>query len=376
MNLPAFLLVIPTSLLPAYHPLFSIGKLPALDAMFPNVLLPARYPQRTEMLSEKSPPPDPIDDKLGRLCSEIQRVQRDRVFVNQSAIKIYNNMLALVARNLGYHSGMDEAGRDAFYRQAEKVVKDIKDGKKVAHPAADLVATILVASEAFDKKKAEYDRVLSSMAKGLPAAHWVGEHDSNQRGFGLLSLGIVAGEAGDLRLYAGPYKLYRRLACAPWTFDGRTLMGSTWKGGKEGRLPASEWEDYGYSPRRRSVAFLIGQNLKMQNKGPYRAKYDEAKAKAAVNHPEWIACSCDGTGRTARDTKCPGCLGKGRKMLRCDRHGMLLATKLLLKRLWNVWNGRREDSNFFRTLARNGYDEQKAVEECRRHASRNGQAVV
>ena len=46
--------------------------------------------------------------------------------------------------------------------------------------------------------------------------------------------------------------------------------------------------------------------------GPYRAKYEWAKADAQARHPDW-------------------------PKMRCHRHGMLLATKRLLKNLWTVW---------------------------------------
>ena len=36
-------------------------------------------------------------------------------------------------------------------------------------------------------------------------------------------------------------------------------MGATWK--SKGGLSAAEWEEFGYSPRRRSVAFVFGENL-------------------------------------------------------------------------------------------------------------------
>ena len=85
----------------------------------------------------------------------------------------------------------------------------------------------------------------------------------------------------------------------------------------------------GYSPRRRSIAYLIGEGLVKQNfvsggqgdgrlesesgsAGPYRSRYDQKKAEFAEKHPDY-------------------------KPLRCHLHGMLLATKLLLKNLWIEW---------------------------------------
>jgi len=116
-------------------------------------------------------------------------------------------------------------------------------------------------------------------------------------------------------------------------------MGATWRGhsnGKRGeKLHASDWEEFGYSPRRRSIAFLIGEGIVIQNwigtngdveletddrcTGPYRTRYDETKARIQELHPDY-------------------------SKMRCHRHGMLLATKLLLKNLWIEWNQQDGDS--------------------------------
>ena len=127
-------------------------------------------------------------------------------------------------------------------------------------------------------------------------------------------------------------------------------MGAQWKRSKPG-LSASEWEEYGYCPRRRSVAFVFGENLVKLNfvsgdsngetesvnaadesyseaegtgvrigetepdvAGPYRLQYDTVKAaKLALEDPDW-------------------------PKLRCHRHAMLLAVKLLMRELWKAWN--------------------------------------
>src|SRR5581483_5974690 len=100
----------------------------------------------------------------------------------------------------------------------------------------------------------------------------------------------------------------------------QTKMGSTWRFGSEGRLPAEAWSEAGYSPRRRSIAYLIGECLLKANyadkaagtPGPYRAEYLRAKADFQARHPDYSA-------------------------LRCHRHGMLLAVKLLLLNLRREW---------------------------------------
>jgi hypothetical protein len=214
--------------------------------------------------------------------------------------------------------------------------------------------------QAFEDIEAAKKREMLVLARKLPVAAWVQEEAQN--GFGLPSLATLIGETGDLANYAGPAKLWRRMGCAPWTWEKhkgqwKTRMGSTWRKYSQleslpkeerAKLPKDEWHAYGYSPRRRSVSFLIGDNLMKGNflgldrgleteeidedpeawdagdatdaddtaivriPGPYRARYDEAKLLAAQNHPDW-----------SKD--------------HCHKHGILLAAKLLLKNLWVAW---------------------------------------
>ncbi len=47
---------------------------------------------------------------------------------------------------------------------------------------------------------------------------------------------------------------------------------------------------------------------------------------------------CAGTGLTKKENKCAGCAGSGVRKMRSHLHGMLLATKLLLKDLLVQWH--------------------------------------
>jgi hypothetical protein len=153
----------------------------------------------------------------------------------------------------------------------------------------------------------------------------------------------VIGETGDLSNYANPAKVWRRLGCAPFTKDQETLMGATWRGrsnGKRGtKLHASDWEEFGYSPRRRSISYLIGEGIvKANGLGPYRKRYDTVKKDYPKKHPDRVKCpDCKGSGEGKR-AKCSKCKGAGKLMKRAHLHAMLLATKSLLKELWVVWN--------------------------------------
>ncbi len=248
------------------------------------------------------------------LCAELQRLQRQRSVVIKSRIMQANRLQAIVAGTLGYSSGMAEKDRRKKFTEASAVIKGVEAGTTDS-PMKAIIQVTLIGVNAFEKAQEDLEEPMAALAKLLPVAAWACHKD--QRGFGLGRLAIVVGECGDLSNYANPAKVWRRMGCAPYEFGGKTQMGATWRGGKSGKLPAEEWERFGYSPRRRSIAYVIGDLLvKLNGEGPYRTRYDETKATFKTNHPDYS----DG---------------------RCHSHGMLLATKLLLKELWIEWTGRR-----------------------------------
>jgi len=265
------------------------------------------------------------------IVTELQQLQRKRSIVIKSRIMVSNRLQAIIAGTLGYDANLTEKERRKLFTEADKVIKSVVAGKST-HEYEDIIRAAhygISGDKGFDHIQKTYDKSMVKLAAMLPVAAWV--ESPEQKGFGMLSLAIVVGECGDFANYSGPMKVWRRLGCAPRTFDGQTFMGATWKSGKQGKLPASEWEEFGYCPRRRSVSYLIGENLVRQNGtiraddyvdatetatvGPYRFRYEQAKANATAAHTDWSP-------------------------LRCHRHAMLLATKRLLRNLWCVWNNK------------------------------------
>ncbi len=284
---------------------------------------------------------------VASISQELQSLQRQRAWHLKSRNMVANRLQATVAGTMGYHSSMPVKERLKLFKEASILIDKIVAGevkpKSEGLMSMELVRTTAEAIAGFDKMKRDLEKKMAVLAKQLPVAAWVSSLD--QRGFGILFLGIIIGETGDLANYANPAKVWRRLGCAPFTKDNETLMGATWKsrgGRKKGqtKLHAEDWEEFGYSPRRRSISYLIGEGIVKQNgEGPYRVRYDEAKALAAENHPDWTRCSvCKGTKKNAKGGKCSNCKGTGIVMMHCHLHGMLLATKLLLKNLWIEWN--------------------------------------
>jgi hypothetical protein len=266
----------------------------------------------------------PCAADIPTICRELQKLQRQRAVLLKFQIMNHNRLRAYVASDLlGYKAQLAEKERKKAFKQAQAMVKKVeamlKKAKKEGSEnlivdAYPIIASSLAAIGHYKGIKKMIEEGMKELAEKLPVAAWA----ATVHGFGTTSrlfLAEIIGETGDLSNYANPAKVWRRLGCAPFLFDGKTLMGSTWRYGKEGKLPAEQWQEFGYNPRRRSLAYMIGKVIVFSNKDIYRARYDETKAAMARKHPEY-------------------------SKLRCDRHGMLLATKMLLRDLWVEWRRR------------------------------------
>jgi len=297
---------------------------------------------RSKKAKENGKGKDPKPD-VGRISESLQNLQKQRVWYLKSRNMIQNRLRATVAGANGYCSGMEESERRKSFKEADQIIKDVVEGRKHCPQEEMIKLTWHGAVIPFDAKVDDMEKAMVKLAKQLPVAKWV--EQPNQKGFGLLFLAIVIGETGDLCNYENPGKVWRRMGAAPFTNgEGVTLMGATWRGGKEGKLHKEEWEEYGYCPRRRSITYLIGEGIvKANGVGPYRTRYDDAKGNA-LKRKDWTTCSkCNGKGKNKTGKgSCPNCKGTGKVKMRCHLHAMLLASKLLLKNLWLEWNDHPE----------------------------------
>jgi hypothetical protein len=301
------------------------------------------------------------------LCAALRELQRDRA----DHLKT-RNMLAARLRNIVAGRLGDGCG-EAALAAADALISRVAGGEP--HALRRLILAHREGIAPLEAVVKDLTREMEALARQLPVWPW--KCRPEQRGFGPLALAQVVGECGDLANYPNVAKVWRRMGLAPWSFGGQTRMGSAWRGDKRNRLPPEEWERFGYSPRRRSVAYLIGEALVKQNGGGlYQARYVAAKVKAFRDHPDWAwsncakckgaraftpvaalvgaAPPCSNGGGAGGDTgcmievpiaapPCPTCGGTGKRCKHADLHGKLLATKLLLKRLWAAWNGRPEE---------------------------------
>lgn len=301
-----------------------------VTAKNPKTYTPAEaYPVETGVL------PSPVS--LTEICDELKKLQRDRRAVMKSRMMSEQRIRAVVAGSSGYSTQLDEKERKKKFQDAAETIEQVLEGK-IEHPLQVIIKASYLSIDVFYEIQKNLEKPMTALAKKLPVAKWILEPE--QCGVSMLGLATLIGETGDLNGYGNPGKVWRRLGCAPWTHNGETKMGATWR--RDKNLPKAEWEAFGYSPRRRSIAYLVGVGLLKSNKSIYKERYTEAKERAAENHPEWIKCKCDGTGTQAskkgtKEVTCEGCAGKGQKMMRCHMHGLLLCTKLFLKNLWIEW---------------------------------------
>ena len=307
------------------------------------------------------PKPKASDDSkpgasMPTIVAEIRELQRQRVCNLKSRIMIGNRLTATVATTHGYNAGMEEGERTKRFKDAQLLIKSVLAERAVetemCNGLSGLINATSTAADGFQSMVLGYEKQMEKLAKQLPVAKWA--NLPPQRGLGLKSLAIIIGEAGDLSNYANPGKLWRRMGCAPYESKGKMQMPSTWRSGRNGKLSSEEWEDAGYSPRRRSVMFLVGESLVKGNGareatetakamlcGPYRQRYNVKKQEAIDRgDPEWtpVCATCKGTCKNKKGEPCKKCSGRGYMVMRPHLHGMLLASKLLLKELWIEWN--------------------------------------
>ncbi len=293
------------------------------------MLAEAVAPKTRKPRKLKAPKPVIVPLTISRLdaaCNTLRDLQKARTAAIKSRIIFTNRLLSQICVVNGYHTGLEEAERKAAFDKARadmKALETLQDGMNEtektewflskATDLEQLIVSSLNEKATWDTYEDRIESKMESIAAQLPGADWLQTEEC--KGIKLKSMATIVGEAGNLRNYSCVGKLWKRLGLA--TYNGH--MPSTWRSKffreKMGldALSAEEWTAIGYSPRRRSVMYVIGDCIMKLNKtGPYRAKYDEAKAAFALKYPD----SSD---------------------QHYHRHGMLCATKKFVHHLWAHW---------------------------------------
>lgn len=178
----------------------------------------------------------------------------------------------------------------------------------------------------FDQYEGGAEKELARLAGQLPVWREFGE---GVKGFGVLGLAIIVGEAGDLSNYATHSKLWKRMGLAFMEQDGVR------QGGLPKTASAEDWIRHGYNQKRRSRMWNIGDAI-IKSAGPYREVYlarKEYERKKAEEAGLIILPSAE----IAKLVK------KGRKYaeFRSDGHihrrAQRVMEKKLLRDLWKAW---------------------------------------
>jgi hypothetical protein len=116
---------------------------------------------------------------------------------------------------------------------------------------------------------------------------------------------VIVAEAGDLNNYANPAKIWKRMGLA--VFDGKR------QGGLPKTASAEEWIAHGYTRKRRSLMWNIGDALIKGNRdGEYRTLYLQRKDYEVARDPEM-------------------------KPIQAHRRAQRVMEKALLRDLWVAW---------------------------------------
>lgn len=217
-------------------------------------------------------------------------LQRRRKFWISTEGKLTKSFWALICGTL--YDGrrpeeIEDKERKAIQAKAQTIVGKVVAGKPIDDGVIEWLATDALAFKAaVDPVKAARRKIeleMEKVARRLPAYAFV----KSVKGFGDLAYCMLIGETGDLRKYDRHDKVWKRLGLSP--HDGKAF--STWRSGKDGKLTAEEWTSAGYAPRRRAEVFAVIQDPLFRHQtpiaGPYRAAYDERRARATEAHPDW-----------------------------------------------------------------------------------------
>lgn len=245
-----------------------------------------------------------LEGELEAVCEQILTWHRQRVFAMDQRKRAGNAIGAFLRVSQGWHRELPKADREPMEKKAQEAIaagearsalmklniavaclplaeqptllrKQAKAREKLkAQIAADpmpgharIVDRSIAASDGFVELEEEAAERMEALAETLPV--W-GSWAYGIKGLGARALAVIIGEAGNLDGYDDRSQLWKRLGLA--LVDGRR------QGGLAKNAKAETWVEHGYSKRRRSVMWVIGDVLVKQSKGPYRAVYDARKA--------------------------------------------------------------------------------------------------
>jgi hypothetical protein len=266
---------------------------------------------------------------LDVVCFDIREQHRRRMFAMDQRKRADLALGGFLRRQLGWSFEATAQQNAVINERVRRLVMmgELVVEKKQPRPNdPDYGAHASVIEAAFEARqpmaKVETDavKVMEKLAKELPV--W-GAFGEEVKGFGPRSLAVIVGDAGNLANYATVAKLWKRMGMA--VFDGVR------QGGLSKTASAEDWLRHGYSARRRSQMFVIGDVL-VKNQGRYREIYLARKV-----YERELA---EAIGLTVVPAaKIPA---KAKDQFRSEGHvhkrAQRYMEKALLRDLWCAWN--------------------------------------
>lgn len=229
---------------------------------------------------------------VDEICLSIRSDHRNRVFAMEMRKSQTNQLGGHIRAGLGWSLNKPDQERAAIEARANAAIKAGEDfvtatkraKAKAAKKGIDaefvpwptdttfqrfeaVIIATLTARDAFDSIEETMLKQMKASVKLLPI--WDG-WARDITGIGEASIATVIGEAGNLDGYDDRAKLWKRMGVA--VIDGRR------QGNPGADASKKDWILHGYSKKRRSILWVVGDVLVKQSKGPYRKIYEDRKA--------------------------------------------------------------------------------------------------
>lgn len=272
-------------------------------------------------------------DELAATVQRIVALHRQRQFAIEQTKRGDNATAALVRTILGYSLAMPAAERNAVVKRARAIIDACEaDAKGKPHdcadPAFELVADSVMAwigsrDGTWKQLRKQTEKQMEAIVTELP----IWQDCDAVRGFGAMGLASLIGEApGPDNLgpgaYDTPLKLRKRM--------GLSVLDGIRQGGLPKSAPKEAWIAHGYSRRRRSIMWNVGQAL-VKAGGSWCEVYRERKADARAK-AEALGLTVKPAGEIRKKEQA-ACISLGH----IDRRGQRGMERRFLVWFWRRW---------------------------------------
>ena len=277
------------------------------------------------------------------IISNLREWQAHRTATIRMQLRMDNQTLALIRRALGWQWDMDEKSREGLNKKAREIKASMEEGHSAVESQSTynlsaLAPYILMAQQArepYDTYRKNVEKEMQKAVKELPIYDWW----HAIRGVGDLGLALIIGECGDLSNYPNHRHLWKRLGLVPMKGKAASNLAG-------GELTAEEWTQLGYSPKRRSVVYTIGEAI-VKSKGEYRELFDRRKREeidkaraeglTVVTSGKATADSWEASGLPRPEVVKKIDKGQHRTCGHIHERAKRYTEKQLLKHLWRQW---------------------------------------